>query len=210
MKYNVLMFILLIIPMWLLSDEISKDLKYAHGKLFLQNNDTINVYIKVESIYKMQSEIQYIDTTGHEFILLPSKAKGFCLMYQNDTMYFESSRDLKMVLFTSKKAKSSFIYRISNGKLPLFYVVEKELKMDGFDQITVDAPRYLILLDQEWYPITPKYFVSDFNKIFSNLKSEYDAKQLKLLQNEIVERNFMFDHTPIIISKLNMIPSIKN
>lgn len=210
MKNIVLMLIFALSPFFLSADEISKDLTYAHGKLFLQNNDTINVYIKVESIYKMQNGIQYVDTVGHEFTLLPNKAKGFCLMYKNDTMYFESRKDLKMVLFTSKRTKSSFIYRISNGKLPLFYYVEKELKMDGIDQVTVDTPRYLILLDNEWFSLTKKYFASDFKKLISNLKGVLNKGQMDKLYYDVADEKFNFDNAPLLIEKLNNIPEANN
>jgi hypothetical protein len=210
MKYNSLILILLIIPMWLLSDEISKDVKYSRGKVFLQNGDTVKAYIKSEAIYNLQSGIHCLDSLGNEYSLLPSNAKGFCMMFKNDTMYFESRRDLKTVLFTSKKSKSSFIYRISNGKLPLYYFIEKGLKMDGIDQITVELPRYLILLDQEWYSLTKKYFVSDFKKLISNLKGVLDKEQLDKLYFEVADEKFEFDNTPLLLGKLNKIPAASN
>ena len=165
MKTSALIIFFAFVPFGLFSNEIAKDVKYSRGKIFLKNNDTVDVYVKVESLYNMQSGIQYVDSTWNEYSLIPSKASGFCLLYQNDTMYFESRKDLKMVLFSSKKSKSSFIHRVSNGNLPLYYFVDKELVMDGIDQVSADFPRYMVLLDQEWFSITVKYFVSDFKKL---------------------------------------------
>ena len=209
MKYNALLLFLLLVPMWLSADEKVKDVKYSRGKVFLQNGDTVNAYIKSEALYNLQSGIQCLDSLGNEYSLLPSNSKGFCMMFKKDTMYFESRRDLKTVLFTSKKSKSSFIYRISNGKLPLYYFVEKGLKMDGIDQVTVELPRYLILLDQEWYSLTKKYFVNDFKKLVTNLKGVLDKEQLDKLYFEVADEKFEFDNAPLLLEKLNKMPAAK-
>lgn len=169
MKTSAIIFILMIVSLSLFSQQIVKDGKYSKGKIFLQKNDTVNAYIKVESIYNMQDGIRYLDSIGNEHLLLPSKALGFCLLYKNDRMYFESRKDLNMVLFVSKKTKNNFIYRISGGSLPLYYFIEKQLVMDGIDQVQADRPRYLVLFDQDWYPISSKYFIGEFQKLFSNL-----------------------------------------
>ena len=138
MKTTALFIIFIIVPVCLFSQQIAKDGKYSKGKIFLQNNDTVNVYVKVESIYNMQDGILYLDSVGNEHPLLPSKAFGFCLLYKNDTMNFESRKDLNMVLFVSKKTKNNFVYRISGGSLPLYYFIEKQLVMDGIDQVQAD------------------------------------------------------------------------
>jgi hypothetical protein len=210
MKYNALVFFLLLSHMWLAADEKGKNVKYSRGKVFLQNGDAVNAYIKTDALYNMQSGIHCLDSTGNEYALLPSNAKGFCMMFKKDTMYFESRRDLKTVLFTSKKSKSSFIYRVSNGKLPLYYFLEKGLKMDGIDQVTVELPRYLILLDQEWFSLTKKYFVSDFKKLISNLKGVLNKQQMDELYNDVADKKFKYDNTPLVIEKLNKIPSFVN
>ena len=210
MKTTALILFFAFVSFGLFSDDIAKDVKYSRGKIFLQNNDTVDVYVKVESLYNMQSSIQYVDSTGNEYFLLPSNASGFCLLYKNDTMYFESRKDLKMVLFSSKKSKSSFIHRVSNGNLPLYYFVEKELVSDGIDQVLADFPRYMVLLDQEWFSITVKYFVSDFKKLISNLKGEYNMEQMKALMNEIEDGKYKFEDTPLIIERSNKIPAAHN
>lgn len=209
MKTNILIFIFGIIPFWLFSNIDAKDVKYSRGKIYLPNNDTVNVYVRSESIYNMQSGIHYLDSTGTEHSLVPTKAKGFVLLYKNDTMEFESRKDLKMVLFTSKKSKSSFIYRVSNGHLPLFYFVEKQLVMDGIDQVLSDFPRYMILLDQEWFSVTPKSFVSDLKKLVSNLKGELNTDQINLLWKDVVDEKYKFGDTPLFIERLNKIPAAK-
>ena|GEM_PF-1060794 len=210
MKTTALILFFAFVTFGLFSDDMAKDVKYSRGKIFLPNNDTLDVYIKVESLYNMQSGIQYVDSTGNEYSLIPSKAKGFCLLYKNDTMYFESRKDLKMVLFSSRKSKSSFIHRISNGNLPLYSFVEKKLVRDGIDQVLADFPRYMVLLDQEWFSITVKYFVSDLKRLFSNLKGEYNAEQMKALMNEIEDGKYKFEDTPLIIERSNKIPAAHN
>ena len=207
MKFSVLILLIILAPLGLFSFERDKDSQYSRGKIFLLNGDTVPVYVKSVPIYNMQSGIQYLDTIGNKHSLIPSMAKGFCLMYKNDTVYFESRKDLKFVLFTSKKSKSSFIYRISNGKIPLYYFVEKGLKMDGIDQVTVELPRYMILLDQEWYSLTKKYFVSDFKKLVSNLKGVLNTQQMDGLYKEVEDEKYKFDNTRLVIEKLNKIPA---
>jgi hypothetical protein len=210
MKYCTLLFFLILASMRLNADEKVREIKYSHGKVFLQNGDTVNAYIKSEALYNLQSGIHCLNSTGNEYSYLPSNAKGFCMMFKNDTMYFESRRDLKTVLFTSKKSKSSFIYRISNGKLPLYYFIERGLKMDGIDQVTVELPRYLILLDQEWFSLTKKYFVRDFKKLCSYLSGVLNADQLSILINDVTDSKYKFEDTPFVIEKLNKIPVAKN
>lgn len=210
MKIALLILVFAIVPFWLYSDEKDKDTKYARGKIYLLNNDTVDVYVKSESVYDMQGGINYLDSTGTAYSLIPSKAKGFSLFYKNDTMDFESRKDLRLVLFTSKKTKSNFIYRVSNGSLPLFYFVEKQLVMDGIDQVQVDFPRYMILLDQEWFSITSKSFAADFTKLVSNLKEVYNNEQMKALLTEVADGKYKFDDTPLLIEKLTKIPAFKN
>ena len=125
-------------------------------------------------------------------------------------MYFESRKDLNMVLFVSKKTKNNFIYRISGGSLPLYYFIEKQLVMDGIDQVQAERPRYLVLFDQDWYPISSKYFVGEFRKLFSNLKEKYNAKEMKVLLNEILDGKYNFEDTPAVIERLRKIPSAQN
>lgn len=210
MRTSLLIFILVIVPFCLFSEAIVKDGKYSKGKIFFQKNDTLNVYVKVESIYNMQDGIHYLDSTGNEHSLLPSKATGFCLLYKNDTMYFESRKDLNLVLFVSKKTKHKFVYRVSDGSLPLYYFVEKQLVMDGIDQVQADRPRYLVVFDDEWYSISSKYFINEFRKLFSNLKGTYDARELKALLNEIADGKYNFEDTPAIIERLSKIPVSQN
>lgn len=121
-----------IVPFSLFSNINAKDVKYPLGG----DNDTINVCIKVDSIYNMQSSIQYVDSTGNDYSLDPSKTMGFCLYYNNDRMYFESRKNLKMILFGLKKSRSSFIQQVSTGNLTLCYFVKKKLVMDGVDMIS--------------------------------------------------------------------------
>ena len=210
MKTTALIFILVIVPFCLFSQQIVKDGKYSKGKIFLQKNDTMNVYVKVESIYNMQDGIQYLDSAGKEHSLLPSKSLGFRLLYKNDTMYFESRKYLNMVLFVSKKTKSNFIYRVSGGSLPLYYFIEKKLVMDGIDQVQADRPRYLVLFDQDWYPISSKYFTGEFQKLFSNLKDVYNAKEMKALLDEIVDGKYNFEETPAVIERLSKMTKAQN
>ena len=143
MKSSILILVFLIVPFVLFSASSPKDVKFSKGKIFFQNGDTVNVYIKVAKLYDLQSGIQYLDTAGNEHSLLPSKAKGFCLLYKNETLYFESRKDLKMVLFSSKKSKSSFVNKVSGGNMPLYYFVEKKLVMDGIDQVSVELANAL-------------------------------------------------------------------
>ncbi len=210
MKTSLLLFIFIIVPFCLFSQQIVKDGKYSMGKIFLQKSDTVNVYVKVESIYNMQDGIQYLDSAGNEHSLLPSKALGFCLLYKNDTMYFESRKDLNMVLFVSRKTKNNFVYRISGGSLPLYYFIEKQLVMDGIDQVQADRPRYLVLFDQDWYPISSKYFIGEFQKLFSNLKDVYNAKEMKVLLNEIIDGKYSFEETPAVIDRLSKLTKAQN
>lgn len=210
MKTITLALLFAIVPFLLFSDPATKDDKYTRGKIFLQNNDTINVYIKVASLSQMQSGIQYVDSIGKEHSLLPSKAKGFCLLNKNNTLYLESRRDLKTVLLPSKKSKSCFIYRVSNANIPLYYYIEEQLVMKGIDMIKVDSPRYMILFDQEWISLTPKYFVSDFRSLVSNLKGDLDSEKLNALLQKVIDGEYKFDDTPIVIESLNKIPAAKN
>jgi len=210
MKIALLILIFAISPFWLFSDEKTKDTKYSRGKIYLLNNDTVDVYVKSEPVYDMQGGIHYLDSTGTAFSLLPSKAKGFSLLYKNDTMNFESRKDLKMVLFTSKKSKSNFIYWVSNGSLPLYYFVEKQLVMDGIDQVKVDVPRYMVLVDQDWFSITSKSYAADFTRLISNLKEVYNNEQMKALLTEVADGKYKFDDTPLVIARLTKIPAFKN
>ena len=210
MKSSILILVFLIVPFVLFSASSPKDVKFSKGKIFFQNGDTVNVYIKVAKLYDLQSGIQYLDTAGNEHSLLPSKAKGFCLLYKNETLYFESRKDLKMVLFSSKKSKSSFVNKVSGGNMPLYYFVEKKLVMDGIDQVSVEFPHYMILLNQEWISISTKYFVNDFRKLVSSLKGEYNAEQMKALMNEIIDGKYKFEDTPVVVEKFRKIPVAEN
>ena len=105
---------------------------------------------------------------------------------------------------------ADLIYRVSGGSLPLYYFNEKQLVMDGIDQVQADRPRYLVLFDQDWYLISSKYFISDFRKLFSNLKDVYSAKEMKTLLNEIVDGKYNFEDTPAVIERLSKITEVQN
>ncbi len=209
MKTKALIIMLSFIPFWLFSEVSAKDNRYSRGKIFLLNNDTIDVFIRSEPLFNLQNGIHFLDSTKKERSLLPANSKGFCLIYDNDSMYFESRKDLKLVLLTSKKSKSSFIHRISTGNLPLFYFIEKQLVMVGIDQVLSEFPRYIVLHDQEWYSLTPKYFVTDFKKLISALKGVYNTARMQVLLQEVADEKYNFETTPVLIEKLKQIPAVK-
>ncbi len=209
MKTKALIIMLALVPFWLFSEVSAKDNKYSRGKIFLLNNDTIEVFIRSEPLFNLQNGIHYLDSTKRECSMLPANSKGFCLIYKNDSMYFESRKDLKLVLLSSKKSKSSFVHRVSTGNLPLYYFVEKQLVMNGIDQVSSEYPRYIVLHDQEWYSLTPKNFISDFKKLISNLKGVFDSARMQALLQEVADAKYNFETTPLLIEKLKQIPAAK-
>ena len=203
MKKYILSFLLIIISTVLFASDPVQNVKYSHGKIYLQNKDTIEVYIKNESLFKMQSGIHYLDKTGHEISLSPSKATGFSLFYKDDTLLFESRTDINPFVFTSKKDRSSFINRVSTGKLPLYYFINEKFFMEGKDMVTADIPVYMIPFNQDWFSISEENFVNDFKKLISRLKREYDENQLNALLLKLAKGNYKFEETPLIIEKFN-------
>ena len=177
---------------------IPKD-KYAHGQIFLLNNDTLSVYVKIENISDLQNGIQYVDTTGKELTLKPENSRGFILVYPNDTMFFESRNDMGSALFQSKKKNYSFVHRVFSGKLPLYFFIEIKLVMDGMDQVEQERPRYFVRFRGEWYPITKENFKNDGRKLLSLLKREgYNTKNLN---SKLDADLYKFEDTPIFIGE---------
>jgi len=121
--------------------------QYAHGMIYLLNRDTIEAYIKVKEIVKMQERIELIDTAGFEYSVKPSQAAGFCLLFPEDTMVFESRDDLVNAIFKSKKEPYSFLLRLKEGNMPLYYFFEEKLEMSGVDQIWVEKPKIISRID---------------------------------------------------------------
>ena len=203
MKTKLLFLSLVIISFCLFANDLLSKDKYAHGKVFLMNHDTLNVYVKVESLYNMQNGIQYVDSIGIEHLLNPAKAKGFNLVYSDGTMVFESRNDLTKVLFQLKNPGYYFVQRILDGKLSLYYFVEKKLVMEGIDQVLIEKARYFVRINEEWYTITKEYFKNDCRKIFSILKREGFVNEIKAMINDIDSDKYKYEDTPTIIDRCN-------
>ncbi len=205
MKIAVLLILISIIPFCSYSkDPLPKD-KYAIGKVFKKNNDTLDVYIKIDSFYNMQLGIQYVDSMGLEHQLLPSKAKGFSLIYQNETMVFEARHDLTKVVFQPRFPDYFFINRISTGRFSLYFFIEKKLVMEGIDQVEAEKSRYLVLYNDDWYPISKDYFRGDCSKIFTFLKREGFITESKKLSKELNSDGFKYETTPALIERINQL-----
>ena len=205
MKIIFLVILIAIIPFYIYSkDPLPKD-KYAVGKVFLKNNVTLNVYVKIESFYNMQLGIQYVDSMGLEHQLLPSKAKGFSLIYQNETMVFESRHDLTKVVFQPRFPDYFFINRISTGRFSLYFFIEKKLVMEGIDQVEAEKSRYLVLYNDDWYPISKDYFRGDCSKLFTLLKREGYTTESKKLSKELNSDGFKYETTPALIERINQL-----
>lgn len=203
MKTKALILLLAIMPFGLKAvNSIPKD-QYANGQVFLLNNDTLRVYIKIDKLLNLQNGIQYVDTMGMEYNLKPEDAKGFCMFYPDDTMYFESRNDIQKVLFKPKNNSQIFIHRVQKGKLPLYYFIETKFEMEGLDQIEVERARYFVNYANEWYPVSKDRFRNDFQKIFSLLKGDGFGNVIKPLQLEIGSGRFKFEETPLLIKEIN-------
>ncbi len=205
MKTNLLFLLLVIVPFCLVANDLKPKDKYATGKVFLLNNDTVNVYIKVETLYNMQNGIQYVDTMGVEHVLKPSEAKGFSLIYPSEIMIFESRHDLTKVVFQPRNPDHYFVPRILEGKLTLYYFIEKKLVMDGIEQVEAEKARYLVRYSEEWYPVTKEYFNVSCRKIFTVLKREGFGTQIKALVREFDAEKYQYEDTPALINKCNQL-----
>jgi hypothetical protein len=173
--------------------------QYANGKVFLLNKSVSDVYIKVESIAKMQKGVQYVDSKGLEYNTDPFKAKGFWLIYPEDTMVFESRNDIDKALFQPKKASTCFVLRIQKGNLPLYYYLDERLEMEGIDQVLREKPYYLLRFREEWYPISKEHFTNDFRKVISMLKKAGFESELKEMIAGFIEAKYKFEDTPEVI-----------
>jgi hypothetical protein len=187
----------------LFAKEKDKNAKYAHGQVFLLNNDTMSVYIKIEKISQMQNGIQYVDSMGMEFELKPFDAKGFNLIYPDDTIYFESRNDLDRALFQSKKKDWYFVHQALKGKLSLYYFIESKLEMEGLDQILIEKSLYFVWYKNVWYKISEELFKNDFKKFGTVLKRDGFEDKIKTLLTEIIAGEYKFEDTPLLISKFS-------
>lgn len=203
MKILTLILFWVIVTFSLFAKEQDKNAKYAHAQVFLLNNDTLSVYIKIEKISDMQNGIQYVDSMGMEFRLKPMDAKGFSLIYPDDTMFFESRNDLDRALFHSKKKDWYFIHRVLKGKLSLYYFIESKLEMEGLDQVLMEKSLYFVWYKNEWYPISKELFKNDFTKFGSVLKRHGLGDKTKTLLSDIDAGKFKFEDTPLLISKFS-------
>lgn len=147
----------------------------------------------------MQKGIQYVDSKGFEYTTDPFKAKGFWLIYQEDTMVFESRSDIDKALFQPKKASTCFVLRIKKGNLPLYYFLDERLEMDGIDQVLREKPFYLLWFKEEWYPISKEHFTNDFRKVISMLKKAGFENEIKELVANFIEAKYKFEDTPEVI-----------
>lgn len=209
MKMKTLILLLVFAPLFMQAVNLIPKDKYAHGKIFLLNHDSVEVYIKIDKIYNLQNGIQYVDTTGKEFTLKPENARGFKLVYPNETMVFESRNDLGSALFQSKNKNYSFVLRVFNGNLPLYYFIETKLAMDGIDQVEQERSRYFVRFGGEWYSFSKENFKNDGKKLLSLLKREgYNTKNLRL---NLDTGLFKFEDTPIFISECaKLFSGVKN
>ncbi len=196
-------------PFILLAGTIDPKEQYAHGMIFLLNRDTIEAYIKVEKIVKMQEQIEFIDTAGFEYSVKPSQAAGFCLLFPEDTMVFESRDDLVNAIFKSKKEPYSFVLRLKEGNMPLYYFYEEKLEMSGVDQILVEKPRYLALFRNVLHPIRRKYFKNDVRKIYLLMRREGFGNEIDELMNDVEKNKYSYEETPKTISRIDAILSSK-
>jgi len=201
MKTKALIILLIVVPLFLQASQFILKDKYAYGQVFLLNNDTLSVYIKIEKIPDMQNGIQYVDSMGMEFKLKPIDAKGFSLIYPDDTMFFESRNDLDRALFHSKKKDCYFLHRVIKGKLSLYYFIESKLGMEGLDQVLMEKSLYFVRYKNEWYPISKELFKNDFAKLGSVLKRDGLGDKTKTLLSDINAGKFKFEDTPLLISK---------
>ncbi len=182
---------------------ISKD-EYAIGKVFLVNNDTLSVYIKIDRLINLQNSIMYVDTTtGKEYILKPEKAKGFCLIYPDDTMYFESIPDFQRALFHAKYKKVFFVHCLQKGKIPLYYFVDIKLVKEGLDMVPTERGRYFALFRDEWFPVSKESYWTDSRKILSALKSFAVPKEWKDLVLKVDSSQLKFEDTIEFINLCN-------
>ena len=201
MKILTLILVWVIVTFSLFAKELDKNAKYAHGQVFFLNNDTLSVYIKIEKISQMQNGIQYVDSMGMEFKLKPFEAKGFSLIYPDDTMIFESINDLDRALFHSKKKDCYFVHHVIQGKLSLYYFIESKLEMEGLDQVLMEKSLYFIRYKNDWYPISKELFKGDFTKFGSVLKRNGLGDKTNALLSDIKAGKFNFEDTPLLISK---------
>jgi len=81
---------------------------------------------------------------------------------------------------------------------------------ENSEQIHADRTCYQVLFDQNWYLISPKYFINDFRKLFSNFKEVNNAKEMKTLLNEIADGKYNFEGTPKVIERLSKITETQN
>lgn len=181
--------------------------KYALGKLFFLNNDTMSVYVKIDKIIHLQKGITYVDTTGVEHKLAPADAKGFCLIYPEDTMFFERVEDFQKALFQPKKKSTFFINRLQKGRISLYYFVDTKLEMDGIDQVSVEQGRYFAYFKGEWFPVSKENYWSDFRKILSVLKKEVEIQSWKEIALKVDSSLLKFEDTPEFIHLCNQLVS---
>jgi hypothetical protein len=199
MKKGLFILMMVIIPYFLFAHELQPKDKYANGKVFLLNKSVSDIYIKVETISRMQKGIQYVDSKGFEYATDPFKANGFWLIYPEDTMVFESRSDIYKALFQPKKASTCFVLRVKKGRLPLYYFLDERLEMDGIDQVLREKPYYLLQFKEEWYPISKEHFTNDFRKVISILKKAGFEKEIKELIAGFIEAKYKFEDTPEVI-----------
>jgi hypothetical protein len=186
-------------PLSLFAGDLLQKEQYANGKVFLLNKSVSDVYIKVESIAKMQKGVQYVDSKGLEYNTDPFKANGFWLIYPEDTMVFESRNDIDKALFQPKKASTCFVLRVQKGNLPLYYYLDERLEMEGIDQVLREKPYYLIRFKEEWYPISKEHFTNDFRKVLAVFKKAGFENEIKEVVANFVEAKYLFEETPKIV-----------
>jgi len=192
---------LAIAPLSLFAGDLLQKEKYANGKVFLLNKSVSDVYIKVESIAKMQKGVQYVDSKGLEYDTDPFKANGFWLIYPEDTMVFESRNDIDKALFQPKKASTCFVLRVQKGNLPLYYYLDERLEMDGIDQVLREKPYYLLRFKEEWYPISKEHFTNDFRKVLAVFKKAGFENEIKEVVTNFIEAKYLFEDTPQIVKQ---------
>ncbi|MBL7969789.1 MAG: hypothetical protein JNK09_22495 [Prolixibacteraceae bacterium] len=181
--------------------------KYALGKLFFINNDTMSVYVKIDKIINLQNGIAYVDSMGREYHLKPDDARGFCLIYPNDTMFFESITDFQKALFQPKNRKAFFVHRLQTGKISLYYFIDTKLEMDGIDQVSAERGRYFAHFKGEWFPVSNENYWSDFRKILSVIKKDSQPNEWKSVTLKVDSSELKFEDTPEFIHLCNQLVS---
>lgn len=183
--------LLLSIPICIFAQKSSKE--KVPGAIITKTFDTIVTYIEKDKLIYMQKRVFYYDENKKKVKLDPNESQGFILFKKGGHLYFESRGDFKFAIINQRKSRS-FLYRLLDKPVQLYYFVYNKSVQSGFHYTYEGKPYYLIYKDwlHEWHTIDQDEFRNGCKKAFADDKE---------LMSDIKEGKYSFDDMEIIVER---------